>query len=125
MNFKCKPMFNINIFYFLIIYVTIDFNGNHLKNYGWIIKKKNEFIMDYWNDDIVFVTQKIKNVDSENKSSSNEELKTNMHWNFLNTKNCHFEKKLIHDFCHFVSFLFSFHIENLKISHECFGQSHV
>jgi hypothetical protein len=66
----------------------------------------------------------MKSVDSKNKQSSNEELKTNMHYNFLNTKNCHFEKKKAY-FCHFLSFSFSFHIENSKTSHECFGQSHV
>jgi hypothetical protein len=30
--------------------------------------KKNGFIVDFWNDDTMFVTHKMKNVDSKNMS---------------------------------------------------------
>jgi len=40
MNLRCKLIFNINIVKFLIIYITIDFNENHIEKYGWILNKK-------------------------------------------------------------------------------------
>jgi hypothetical protein len=32
------------------------------------LQKNNELIMQFWNDDIVFVTKKMKNVDSKSMS---------------------------------------------------------
>jgi hypothetical protein len=60
MNLKCKITSNIKIFNFFIIHVAIDFNENIIKNYGLIV--------DFWNDDTMFVTQKMKIVDSKNMS---------------------------------------------------------
>jgi len=56
MNLKCKVIFNVDIVYFLIIHVVYS-NENYNKSYEWITKN-NEFIMEFWNDDIVFVTQR-------------------------------------------------------------------
>jgi hypothetical protein len=55
MNLKCNIIFNIDIVNFSIIHVVIDFNENHNKSYGWITKY-NDLIMEFSNDDIVFVT---------------------------------------------------------------------
>ncbi len=38
-NVKFKTIFKINIIKFLIIHVVIDFNGNHHKKIGWILKR--------------------------------------------------------------------------------------
>jgi hypothetical protein len=46
-------MLTLSTFYSQIIHAIIDFNGNHIKKYEWI-QKKSEFIMDFWNDDIIF-----------------------------------------------------------------------
>jgi hypothetical protein len=34
MNLKCKAILNINVINFLIIHITMDFNKNHINNYG-------------------------------------------------------------------------------------------
>jgi hypothetical protein len=34
-----KTLFKINIFNFLIIHVVIDFNENHYKKFGWILRR--------------------------------------------------------------------------------------
>ncbi len=43
---KYKVIFNINSVKFLIIHVAIEFNGNHIKKYGWV-SKNNGFRMDF------------------------------------------------------------------------------
>jgi hypothetical protein len=55
MNLTCKIIFNIKILKFWIIIFVIDLNENHIKKYDWIYNKKNELIMNFSNDDIVFV----------------------------------------------------------------------
>jgi hypothetical protein len=47
----------INIVIFKIIHVVVDFNENHHKIFGWILKRLG-FIMDFWNDNTMFITQK-------------------------------------------------------------------
>jgi hypothetical protein len=56
MNLKYKAIFNINIIQISNIHVTIYFNGNHIKRYRWI-PKTGGLIMDFGNDDIMFVTK--------------------------------------------------------------------
>jgi hypothetical protein len=45
MNLKCKVIFNINIVKYFLNHLTIEFNGNHLKNYGCVFKKEWTFEM--------------------------------------------------------------------------------
>jgi hypothetical protein len=46
MNLNCKAIFNINIVNFLIIYVAIDFTGNHIEEIN-NLKKKNKLIINF------------------------------------------------------------------------------
>jgi hypothetical protein len=56
MNLKSKAIFNSNIIIWKIIHVAIDFNDNHI--FKMVEFKENcRLIMNYWNDDIAFVTQ--------------------------------------------------------------------
>jgi hypothetical protein len=57
MNYKCKIISNIKIFNFFIIDVAINFSENLTKNYGQVFFL-NRFIVDFWNDDIMFVTHR-------------------------------------------------------------------
>ncbi len=45
MNLKCKVIFNINIVTFFLNHLTIEFNENHLGNYGCVFKIKWNFEM--------------------------------------------------------------------------------
>jgi len=54
MNLKCKVIFNIKIINFLIIHVVIDISENHIWKYEWFFF--NELIMNFWIDNITFVT---------------------------------------------------------------------
>jgi hypothetical protein len=45
-NIKFKCIFKINIVNFLIIHGIIDFNGDHHKFFGWILKDYG-FVMDF------------------------------------------------------------------------------
>ncbi len=56
-NIKFKAILQINIIKFLIIHVFIAFNGNHHKFFDEF-KEDYGFIMDFWNDNIMFVTPK-------------------------------------------------------------------
>ncbi len=38
-NVKFKAIFKINIVKILIIYIVIDFNGNHCNFFGWFLKR--------------------------------------------------------------------------------------
>jgi len=67
-NVKFKAIFEINIIKFLIIHVGIDFNGNHCKTFGWILRR-------LWTRNGLFKWQhytyhieKMKIVDSKNTS---------------------------------------------------------
>ncbi len=40
MNWKCEITFHNNIVNFFVIHIAIDFLNNHIKNYGWILRKK-------------------------------------------------------------------------------------
>jgi len=55
MNFKCKIISNIKIFNFFIIHVAINFNENLIEIMDEFLKK-NGLIVDFWNDDTMFVT---------------------------------------------------------------------
>jgi len=39
LNLKCEVIFNINIIKIQIIHVATDFSVNHIKKYGWILRK--------------------------------------------------------------------------------------
>jgi hypothetical protein len=58
---------NTNIVNKIIIHVVIDFSENHIKSYGWILRK-NGFIMNFWNNDTTFVKGKMKNINSNSMS---------------------------------------------------------
>jgi hypothetical protein len=67
-NVKFKAIFKINIIKILIIHVFIDFNGNHHKKFGWIIRRLwtcNGLLK--WQH-YVCQPKKVKNVDSKNTS---------------------------------------------------------
>jgi hypothetical protein len=55
MNLKCKIKSNIKIFIFFIIGVAIDLVKIILKIMDEF-QEKNRFIVDFWNDDTMFVT---------------------------------------------------------------------
>jgi hypothetical protein len=63
MNLRCKVIFNINIVKFLIIHITINFNENNIKKYGWTLNKKCSCeIMTLflsWNKNIYICTQSV------------------------------------------------------------------
>ncbi len=56
MNLKCKIISNANLFIF-IIHVALDFSENIIKIMDEFYEK-GAFIVDFWNDDIMFVTNK-------------------------------------------------------------------
>ncbi len=74
-NVKFKAIFKISIIKFLIIHVVIDFNGNHHKKVGWIVKrlwihngllKSQHYACRTW---------KMKIVDSKNTSKLCQKIK--------------------------------------------------
>jgi hypothetical protein len=67
MNLKCKIVLNIKIFNFFIIHVAMTLVRILLKFMDEFLEK-NGFIVDFWNDDTMFVTHKMKNVDSKDMS---------------------------------------------------------
>jgi len=67
---KFKAIFKINIINFLIIQVVIDFNGNHDKKFGWILRKlwtHNELLK--WQHYACHI-EKMINVDSKKCQNS-------------------------------------------------------
>jgi exonuclease I len=69
-NVKFKVIFKINTVNFLIIHFIIDFNGNHHKCFGWILRRlwtRNGLLK--WQHYICHI-KKMKNVDSKKCQSS-------------------------------------------------------
>ncbi len=69
-NVKFKAIFRIDIVKILIIHVVIDFNGNHHKKFGWILRRLWTCIRLLKWQHYVYHTKKKKNVDSKNCQSS-------------------------------------------------------
>ncbi len=132
-NIKFKAIFKINIVNFLIIHVVIDFNGNHHKIFGWILRRLwicNGLLK--WQHYICYM-EKMKNVNSKicqsnvkkikiNKVPSNEEFIDEMHWNFLyiyiySSEWC--------DCCKFLTLKVHFTVKILNFCMDFFDQSHV
>jgi predicted KAP-like P-loop ATPase len=68
MDIKCKVVFNIKIITILIIHVAINLSENHIKKYGWILRKKwtHNWLLKWWH--YVCHVNKMKNVDLKNMS---------------------------------------------------------
>jgi hypothetical protein len=83
-NVKFKAIFKINIFNFLIVDIFIKFNGNHHKIFGSILKRLWTSIMDFWNDNTTFVTQRKWKLWTQKICQSsviNEEFISEVYWN--------------------------------------------
>ncbi len=127
-------MFNINTIKILIVHVEVEFNWNHIKTYGWILRK-NGFIMDFWNDNTIvmqingkFAFKKhvivMSKEKEKNRPPSNEKFKNKMYWNFFDTRKFDFKNLKMIFFCHYVIYS-PFHIQIFKLSHQFLNQSHV
>jgi hypothetical protein len=74
MNLKCRIISNIKIYNFFIIHVAIGFSENFTKNMDEFFLK-NGFIVDFWNDDTMFVTHKKKKLWTQKICHNNIKIK--------------------------------------------------
>jgi hypothetical protein len=118
MNLKCKAILNINVVNFLIIHITMDFSKNHIKNYGYLLKK---WMNSLWTFEMMILH--LSHIETEKCKLKKYVIVMSKYKYFFNTKHCRLIFLKYHNFIFYC--FFSMHIEISKLSNGLFNKSHV